>query len=255
VPMRRVDPVPPAVGDGVPAAGDRRGAGCVVDRVRLVWTISDGPRCNTSYPLPVVVAGVSLTGCTMIEVVDAAAAGRALAERMLRCPDCSPPLRPWGHASARTVRDLDGGAVTARPDRARCTGCAATHVLLDAALLPRRGHTARVVGHALLRAAQGESRREIAERMDAPRDTVRGWIRRARRSAHQLWTLGVAAVVALDQDAMPTRERSDPLAAALDALAAAAFAMRRRFGPVFDEPWSTITVLTRGRLLAPSPTG
>jgi hypothetical protein len=46
-----------------------------------------------------------------------------------------------------------------------------------------------------------------------------------------LWTLGVAAVVTLDQDALPTRERSNPLAAALDALAAAAFAARRRLGP------------------------
>ncbi|HEX5119302.1 MAG TPA: DUF6431 domain-containing protein [Pseudonocardiaceae bacterium] len=198
---------------------------------------------------------MTVTGWTMIEVVDVAAARRALAGRALRCPGCGAVLAPWGHASARTVRDLDGGRVTARPDRARCTGCAATHVLLDAALLPRRGHTARVVGHALVRAARGESHREIADRLDAPQGTVRGWIRRARRSAHQLWTLGVAAVVALDQDAVPTRERSDPLAAALDALAAAASAVRRRFGPALDEPWSTITVLTRGRLLTLAPTG
>jgi transposase-like protein len=191
----------------------------------------------------------------MIEVVDVAAAGQALTRRMLRCPDCSATLRPWGHASTRTVRDLNGGAVTTRPHRARCTGCAATHVLLDAALLPRRGYTVRVVGSALLRSARGESSREIADRLDAPQDTVRGWIRRARQSAHHLWTVGVAAVVALDQDTLPTRERSDPLAAALDALAAAAFALRRRFGAVFGEPWSTITVLTRGRLLTPAPTG
>ncbi|MPZ80186.1 MAG: hypothetical protein GEV28_07240 [Actinophytocola sp.] len=69
------------------------------------------------------------------------------------------------------------------------------------------------------------------------------------------WTLGVQAVVALDHDALPTRECSDLLAAALDALAAAAFAMRSRFGPAFGEPWSTITVLTRGRLLALASTG
>jgi hypothetical protein len=191
----------------------------------------------------------------MIEVVDGAAARRALAGRMLRCPGCDAVLAPWGHASARTVYDLGGVRVTARPDRARCTGCAATHVLLDAGLLPRRGYTVRVVGDALVRAARGEPHREIADRLDAPLDTVRGWIRRARRSAHQLWTLGVAAVVALDHDALPTCERSDPLAAALDALAAAAFAVRRRFGPAFGEPWSTITVLTRGRLLAPASTG
>ena len=190
----------------------------------------------------------------MIEVIDAVAARRALAGRMLRCPDCAAVLAPWGYASARTVRDLDGATVTARPDRARCTGCAATHVLLDAALA-RRGYTVRVVGHALVRAAQGETHREIADRLHAPAGTVRGWIRRARRSVHELWTLGVRAVVALDQHTLPTVERSDPLAAALDALAAAAFAARRRFGPAFGEPWSAITVLTRGRLLASVPAG
>jgi hypothetical protein len=191
----------------------------------------------------------------MIEVVDVAAARRALARRMLRCPDCGAALRPWGHASARTVHDLGGARVTTRPDRARCTGCAATHVLLDAALLARRGYTVRVVGHALVGAARGEPHRAIADRLDAPLGTVRGWIRRARRSTHQLWTVGVQSLVALDQDALPTREHSDPLAAALDALATAAFAMRRRFGPAFDEPWSTITVLTCGRLLTLAPTG
>lgn len=174
----------------------------------------------------------------MIQVVDVVAARRALAGRLLRCPDCGGVLAPWGHASARRVRDLDGAVVTARPDRARCTGCAATHVLLDAALLARRGYTVRVVGHALVRAARGETHRTIAARLDAPLGTVRGWIRCARRSVHQLWTLGVHAVVALDQHALPTVERSDPLAAALDVLAAAAFAARRRFGPAFREPWS-----------------
>lgn len=205
--------------------------------------------CRSRWPV------VNLMGWTMIEVIDVVAARRALAGRMLRCPDCGAVLASWGHARARTVYDLDGARVTARPDRARCTGCAATHVLLDAALLARRGYTVRVVGHALVRAARGETHREIADRLDAPLDTVRGWIRRARRSAHQLWTLGVTAVVTLDQDALPARERSDPLANALDALAAAAFAVRRRFGPAFGEPWPTITVLTRGRLLAPAPTG
>ena len=198
---------------------------------------------------------MNLTGWTLIEVVDVVAARRALAGRMLRCPDCGAALAPWGHANARTVHDLDGAKVNVRPDRARCTSCAATHVLLVATLLARRGYTVRVVGHALVRAARGELHREIADRLDAPVGTVRGWIRRARRSAHQLWTLGVAAVVALDQDALPAGERSDPLAAALDVLAAAALAMRRRFGPAFGEPWPTITVLTRGRLLAPVSTG
>ena len=240
--------------------------------MRLVWTVGevpDAPRaalvlCGQSVvgqgatrvaPCRSRREVVSLMGWTLIEVIDVAAARRALAGRMLRCPDCGAVLAPWGHASARTVYDLDGARVSVRPDRARCTGCAATHVLLDAALLARRGYAVRVVGHALVRAARGETHRTIADQLDAPLSTVRGWIRRARRTSHRLWTLGVAAVVALDQDAVPTRERSDPLGAALDALAAAAFAVRRRFGSSFREPWSTITVLTHGRLLAPASTG
>jgi hypothetical protein len=75
----------------------------------------------------------------MIEVFDTAVARRALARRGLRCPDCAAPLRPWGRARTRTVRDRDGGQRTSRPDRARCTGCRATHVVLDAGQMAHRG--------------------------------------------------------------------------------------------------------------------
>jgi xanthine dehydrogenase YagR molybdenum-binding subunit len=46
--------------------------------------------------------------------------------------------------------------------------------LLDAALLPRRGYTVRVVGHVPVRTARGETHREIADRLDTPVGTVRG---------------------------------------------------------------------------------
>jgi len=59
----------------------------------------------------------------MIEVFDTAAARIALARRKLGCPGCGQPLRPWGHARERTVRDLDGALVTVRPDR-RCAPAA-----------------------------------------------------------------------------------------------------------------------------------
>src|SRR5258708_3966192 len=70
-------------------------------------------------------AGPILAGWTMIEVFDTTAARIALARRMLGCPGCSQPLRPWGHAPERTVRDTGGTLVTVRPDRALCTGCRA----------------------------------------------------------------------------------------------------------------------------------
>ncbi|HEY6787517.1 MAG TPA: DUF6431 domain-containing protein [Trebonia sp.] len=94
--------------------------------------------------------GPILTGWTMIEAFDATAASTALARRKLGCPDCRQPLRPWGHARERTVRDTGGALVTVRPDRALCTGCKVTHVVLDARLLPRRGYTAGLIGQALV---------------------------------------------------------------------------------------------------------
>jgi hypothetical protein len=191
----------------------------------------------------------------LIEVVDAVAARRALVARSLRCPGCGGVLAPWGRTRTRTVRDLAGARLTVRPDRARCTGCGATHVLLDAALLARRSATARLIGSALVRAAQGQPHQRIGDVLDTPVGTVRGWVRRARATAVELWQLGVQAVVTLEADALPTRDRADPLAAALDALAAAAAAARRRFGPAVGPPWTAITVLTSGRLLAPVPTG
>lgn len=197
---------------------------------------------------------MSLPGWTqLIQVIDVTAARRALAARLLHCPDCAAPLRPWGHATARTIHDLHGAAVTARPDRARCTGCGATHVVLDAALLARRGYTAQVIGHALLGVARGQTHRAIAEQVDVPCDTVRGWIRCARRTGHHLWTLAVQAVVALDQHALPERGWPDTLTAAVDVLARAAHLAQQRLGPAFARPWSAITVLTRGQLLTPVP--
>jgi transposase-like protein len=191
----------------------------------------------------------------MIEVADAAAARKALARRMLRCPDCRAALKPWGQARPRTVRDLGGGLVAVRPDRARCTGCRRTHVVLDAGLLPRRAYTVRFLGQALAGAVGGRGHRQIASELGAPEGTVRGWLRRARSTAELLRWIGVQAVVALDPDALPAADRGDPLAHAIEALVAAAVAAHRRFGHGPREIWPRIALLTRGRLLAPSPTG
>ncbi|OHV57979.1 DUF6431 domain-containing protein [Pseudofrankia sp. BMG5.36] len=191
----------------------------------------------------------------MIEVFDTAAARRALARRRLRCPDCAAPLAPWGRARTRTVRDRDGVQVTVRPDRARCTGCHATHVVLDAGLLAHRGYTVGVVGRALLAAASGLGHRPIAARLAVPEGTVRGWLRRARGSAGRLREIGVQTTVLLDPDMLPVRRRTDPLTLALDALGAAALALGRRFAREDTDPWARINILTRGRLLALFPTG
>jgi transposase-like protein len=191
----------------------------------------------------------------MIEVFDTAAARCALARRKLRCPDCGQAVRPWGRARERTVRELGGSLLTVRPDRARCTGCDVTHVVLDAGLLSRRAYTAGLIGQALVAAARGRGHRLIARELAVPGGTVRGWIRRARRSAGHLRAAGVRAVVALDPDALPAQPRESELACALDALGAAAMALGDRFGLQHASPWARVTVLTRGQLLNLSPDG
>ena len=191
----------------------------------------------------------------MIEVFDTAAARRLLDRRLLRCPDCNAPLRPWGRARIRTVVDRAARLLSAHPDRARCTGCGTTHVVLDARLLPHRGYSVAVVGQAVLASAAGLGHRRIAEQMAVPAATVRGWLRRVQGSARHLHQLGVQAIVTLDPELLPTVERTNGLALALDALGAAALALARRFGLEHADPWARINVLTRGRLLAAVPTG
>jgi transposase-like protein len=189
----------------------------------------------------------------MIQVFDTGAARRALDRRLLPCPDCRAPLKPWGRARTRTVRDYGGTPVTARPDRGLCTGCGASHVILDAGLLPRRAYAVGLIGQALLSSAAGHGHRHAAREHGLPVGTVRGWIRQARRSAGQLRAAGVRAVVALDPELLPARALADPLASALDALGAAAAAMGNRFR-LHDAGWrARITVLTRGQLLSLPP--
>jgi Domain of unknown function (DUF6431) len=80
----------------------------------------------------------------------------------LACPRCGGQLRPWAHAVARRVRQLDGSTSTQRPRRARCATCRATQVLLPGSLLPRRADAAEVIGTALVAKADGRGWRRIA---------------------------------------------------------------------------------------------
>jgi hypothetical protein len=191
----------------------------------------------------------------MIEVFDTAAARIALARRMLCCPDCGQPLRLWGHARQRTVRELGGVPAVVRPDRALCTGCGITHVVLDAGLLPRRAYAATVAGQALVGAALGHGHRRVARDLAVPAGTVRGWIRAARRSAVQLRVMGIRAVLASGHDELLSWARTDELGAALEHLAAAALVLGRRHGLEHTCWWARINVLTRGRLLTMTPAG
>ena len=191
----------------------------------------------------------------MIEVFDTTAARIALARRMLGCPGCGQPLRLWGHARERTVRGTGGALLTIRPDRALCTGCGASHVLLDAGLLPRRAYAAGLIGQALVASVLGHGHRPIAAGLAVPAGSARGWIRGARRSAIWLRITGIRAVLASGHDELLSWARTDELGAALEHLAAAALVLGRRHGLEHTCWWARINVLTRGRLLTMAPAG
>lgn len=106
---------------------------------------------------------------------------------------------------------------------------------------------AGVIGWALEQRADGVGHRRIAEALDVPASTVRGWLRRAHRNgmavASRLWVLAASADPAV---------RAPPSGSPVQALAAAAYlaagAMGRLSGEP-QEPWLVAVTGAGGRLL------
>lgn len=191
----------------------------------------------------------------LLVVVDPALAATRLAAGRLSCPGCSSPLAPWGRARRRTVRGLDGTAVTVQPQRACCTGCRATHVLLPATVLAHRSDTSDVIGAALLHNALGAGHRTIADRLGLPGETVRGWLRRAAHQAEGWRRAAMSVLYQYDPSHGPVTPRRSPTADMVEALALVAAAARRRLGPgrVGGTPWEFVAAFTAGRFLSLSP--
>jgi hypothetical protein len=172
-----------------------------------------------------------------------------LAAGAIGCPGCGGALRPWGYARPRQVRDLTA-TLLLRPRRARCSSCRATHVLLPGTVLPRRADTTAVIGTALLGSARGAGHRRIAADLGRPVATVRRWLR-AVRGAHTEWLRAQAVdrLTGLDRDVIATLDPTGSrLGDALNAVAAAAFALRARLAP-HTPIWSLVAAVTGWRLL------
>ena len=110
---------------------------------------------------------------------------RQLRSGALRCPQCTQPLAPWGHAALRFVRQATAVVERIRPRRAICSslaGCGRSHVLLPRFCLGRRVDAVAVIWPALLARAAGWGWRRICAAAGRPASTVRGWL--ARFSAH-----------------------------------------------------------------------
>jgi hypothetical protein len=123
--------------------------------------------------------------------------------------------------------------------------------------VPRRADDAETIGVALLHAAQGRGHRTIAAMLRRPVSTVRGWLRAARANAvgveHHAYVLRSAMEQVDPPRLIRLRHAGTPLAYAVDALGAAAAAVRRYVGDDGHEtrPWALLVLLGGARLLAP----
>lgn len=165
----------------------------------------------------------------------------------LSCPSCRGVLGPWGHARERVLRCAAGDRWL-RPRRARCRGCAGTHVLLPDVALLRRQDEIAVIGAAIEAKVAGQGYRRIAAGLGLPADTVRGWLSRFSQRAELVREHFTRCAVALDPEQGPVLPATSSAADALEAIGVAARAWVLRFGR--GDPWPIAGVLSGGVLLA-----
>jgi transposase-like protein len=166
---------------------------------------------------------------------------------LLGCPSCRAVLGPWGHGRERVLRCSAGDRLL-RPRRARCRGCAGTHVLLPDLALVRRQDEVAVIGAAIEAKVAGSGFRSIASRLGVHAGTVRGWLRRFAERAELIRAHFTRWAVALDPELGAVMPAGITVADALEAIAVAARAWVLRFGP--GDPWRIASVLSGGVLLA-----
>ncbi|WP_125616622.1 helix-turn-helix domain-containing protein [Specibacter cremeus] len=182
---------------------------------------------------------------------DGASVESDLAGGRLACPGCRGRLRPWGWARERLVRHGTGAGLSLvrhRPRRGRCTGCAATHVLLGVELAARRADTAAVIAAAVeAKTATGAGHRRIAARLGRPASTVRGWLRAFAASAGPIAEVFTALAHRDGADAAGLWPAPAPTPAgrALAAVAAYAGVLAYRFS-VATLAWQTAGLTASG---------
>jgi hypothetical protein len=165
----------------------------------------------------------------------------------LGCPLCRGVLGPWGHGRERVLRCSLGDRLL-RPRRARCRGCAGTHVLLPELAFVRRQDEVSVIGQAIEASVVGEGYRRIAGRLGVPADTVRGWLRRFTERAGLLRAHFTRCAVVLDPELGAVLPAGSGVADALEVIAVAVRAWVLRFGS--GDPWQVASWLSGGLLLA-----
>jgi len=171
-----------------------------------------------------------------------------------RCPVCDGELCLWPRTGYLRFVRLGGVTRQIWLRRAVCRVCGVTHALRPSFLLAFRRDVVRSVGFALVRAADGEGHRRIAEGLAIHEATVRSWLSRARSGAWR-WRRRLLAI-AVELGAEIARAPPGPLPGALEALLGALMiayaAAVERFGePACDGLWGFCSRVTAGRLIAP----
>jgi len=119
--------------------------------------------------------------------------------------------------------------------------------LADVALV-RRVDAVAVIGQALTSAATGLGHRKVAERVERPASTVRGWLRRFRSVAVRVAAHFAAWAHRFDPNLGAIEPTGSPVADAVEAIGVAARAASLRLES--RPPWSWASVLTVGGLLS-----
>ena len=120
----------------------------------------------------------------------------------------------------------------------------------------RSAYSSIVIGTDLLGAAFGHSHRTVATDLNLSAETVRGWLRRARRGIDHLHQRVAPALARVEPDLL-TRlaPQPAPLAEALNLLFAASSATARTLHLETAEPWPLAAMICGGRLLAQTRPG
>lgn len=172
-----------------------------------------------------------------------AAAGREVQVPRPRCPTC----RGWMIFWSGYWRFTRGKAGRCWVKRARCMSCRVSHALLPSFGLVRRLDEVRVVGRALAGVVSGRGMRPLARELEVPHETLRGWRRRYRTRSPTLAAGFAALAVALG--GVGTDLSGEPERAVLEALGAAWWQARRRFGEMVPAVFEFASLVSGGELL------
>jgi hypothetical protein len=195
---------------------------------------------------------LTLGGVVLTVNGDRGVVERQLEGGELACPSCGGVLGGWGEAVTRPVRQLEGDDERVTPRRSRCRACGATHVLLPARLLSRRADAGAVIGRALEESAVGAGHRKIAELLERPVSTVRGWLRRFASRAGEVRAFFTVLLARTSPDPVMPAGAAGPVAAAVSAIAGAAVAVAQRWPQLGTVPvWTAASAASGGLLLAP----